>query len=326
MKRFLFTFLILTFVGLAKSFSQEAISVTITDLNNDALTANVQNNISALLAEINRAYTSANIPNLTNMDIDDRTKTSIQMMWETSKFKCEDKEIVEIGMQTYNGEYEVRNIPIIFPEAEKDDQYHEVAITFDRTGKLTSFHVSISQNLYIKAMECNDQVTDFKRRQIILDFVEQFRTAYNTKDINFLNQVFSDDALIITGKMVLPKKEHSDFTISNPKVVYKKQDKKTYLSNLSKVFKANKLIRVTFDDIKVTMHPIDANWYGVTLHQGYTSDRYHDDGWLFLVWDFSDETHPVIHVRTWQPDMATMTNGKFDEEKIFSLDNFNISK
>jgi hypothetical protein len=326
MKNKLIIFLAFSIFGIAESFSQETIPVTITDLNNDALTANIQNNISVLLSEINNAYNSKNTPNLKNMNIDDQTKSSIQMMWETSKFKCCKNEIVEIGMQTYNGEYEVRNIPLIFPESDKDDQYHEVAITFDKTGKLTSFHVSISQNLYMKAMECNNQVSDLRRRQIILDFVEQFRTAYNTKDINFLNQVFSDDALIITGRMVYPKKERSDINFSNPKVIYRKQDKKTYLTSLKNVFKSNKLIRVTFDDIKVTLHPVDANWYGVTLHQGYTSDRYHDDGWLFLLWDFSDESHPVIHVRTWQPDMATMTNGKFDEDKIFSLDDFNISK
>ena len=37
---------------------------------------------------------------------------------------------------------------------------------------------------------------------MILDFTERFRTAYNEHNINFLDAIFSDDALIITGKVI----------------------------------------------------------------------------------------------------------------------------
>ena len=74
------------------------------------------------------------------------------------------------------------------------------------------------------------------------------------------------------------------------------------MKDLEVVFNNNKYINVTFDQIKVLMHRNDSDVYGVTLHQGYTSDKYHDDGYLFLLWDFRDEAHPQIHVRAWQPD------------------------
>ena len=77
-----------------------------------------------------------------------------------------------------------------------------------------------------------------------------------------------------------------------------------------------------FDEIRVVMHPTKSEWYGVTLHQGWTSDRYHDDGWLFLLWDFSNEDHPTIHVRTWQPDK--IEGKKLPDEEIFSLDDLFI--
>ena len=93
------------------------------------------------------------------------------------------------------------------------------------------------------------------------------------------------------------------------------------------VFKANKQIRVTFDEIEVVRHPVNKDFYGVTLHQGYTSDRYHDDGYLFLLWDFRDEDHPQIHVRTWQPD-AYNSDGKgtkrIPKDEIFTLGDFDI--
>ena len=65
----------------------------------------------------------------------------------------------------------------------------------------------------------------------------------------------------------------------------------------------------------------------MTLHQGYTSDHYHDDGYLFLLWDFRDEQQPQIHVRTWQPDAynADGTGTKrIPKDEIFSLSDFDI--
>lgn len=158
-----------------------------------------------------------------------------------------------------------------------------------------------------------------RRRQLILDYVEHFRTSYNQKDINFLNQVFSDDALIITGKVI---KQTRDNVKLPDKIIYTKQNKQQYLSRLKTVFNKNKVIKVTFDEIKVVRHPARENFYGVTLHQGYTSDSYHDDGYVFLLWDFSNEKSPKIHVRTWQPDL--LNGSKLPEEEVFNLNDFDI--
>ena len=172
--------------------------------------------------------------------------------------------------------------------------------------------------MYRRVIEQGEEVTDFRHRQMILDYTEQFRTAYNTKDIGFLNQIFSEDALIITGKVikVAPTKENN---FQSTKIKYSKQDKQTYLKNLKAVFAANKRINVRFDDIKVERHAIEEDFYGVTLHQGYSSDRYSDEGYLFLLWDFRDPDNPMIHVRTWQPDTNPFTKQKIKEEDIFSL-------
>ena len=171
----------------------------------------------------------------------------------------------------------------------------------------------------------NKEITDLRRRQLILDYVEQFRTAYNQKDLDFLEAIFSDDALIITGTVV--KRKTSDGIPLPDKITYKKQDKQTYLTNLARVFRNNTTIRVTFDEIEVMRHPVNKDFYGVTLHQGYTSDNYHDDGYLFLLWDFRDEQQPQIHVRTWQPD-AYNSDGtgtkRIPKDEIFSLSDFDI--
>ena len=69
-------------------------------------------------------------------------------------------------------------------------------------------------------------------------------------------------------------------------------------------------------------HPTNPDFYGVTLHQGWTSNTYHDEGYIFLLWDFRNEYAPEIHVRTWQPDRI---GGKsLDRDEVFSLSDFDI--
>ena len=135
-----------------------------------------------------------------------------------------------------------------------------------------------------------------------------------------MEQIFSDDALIITGQVI--KQKPIDGITLPDKIIYKKYTKYEYLANLRRSFAQKGYIRVTFDEIKVLRHPTDPTIYGVTLHQGYISSNYHDDGYLFILWDFSDELQPQILVRTWQPD--SFNGGKLPEEEVFSLDDFDI--
>lgn len=299
------------------------VHVTISDgIDHDALKTKMENSMSALLTEINNAQTEGRALKMAGLNLNPSIQMSLSMLWENSPFLCTDEEIVERCLTTGSG-YQVRNIPLMMkPRADRnfnESEYQEAVISFDRQGNMESFYLSISMNLYMSVIKNNKEITDLRRRQLILDYVEQFRTSYNTKDIHFLEQVFSDDALIITGKVISQKKDN----IALPdKIIYKKQSKQEYLTNLRKVFAANSYIKVTFDDIKVMRHPVNVNFYGVTLHQGYTSNRYHDDGYLFLLWDFTNEDQPQIHVRTWQPDQ--INGGRIPEDEIFSLNDFDI--
>ncbi len=278
--------------------------------------------MTALLTEVNAAQASGRALNFANLNLSNSVQMSLSMLWENSPFMCTDEEIVERCLTTGTG-YQVRNIPLMMkPRADRnfgESEYQEAVISFDNQGNMESFYLSISMNLYMNVIKNNKEITDLRRRQLILDYVEQFRTSYNTKDIKFLQQVFSDDALIITGKVISQKKDN----IKLPdKIVYKKQTKQEYLTNLRRVFANNSYIKVTFDDIKVMRHPVNPNFYGVTLHQGYTSSNYHDDGYLFLLWDFTDENQPQIHVRTWQPDQ--INGDRIPDDEIFSLNDFDI--
>lgn len=316
MKRIVFSFLFL--------FSLWSISanvnVTISDgIDNYSLQSKMEREMSALLSEINSAEQAQRSLDFSSLHLPLSVQESLSMLWENSPFQCTDDEIVETCLTTGGG-YQIRNIPLMMKPRDNnfnEQEYQEAVISFDKAGEIESFYLALNMNLYMNVIKSNNQITDIRRRQLILDYVEHFRTAYNTKDIAFLNQVFSDDALIITGKVVTVVKDGVKLP---SKIVYNKQSKEEYLRKLRVVFSRNSYIKVTFDEIEVCRHPVNPNVYGVTLHQGYTSSNYHDDGYLFLLWDFSNEEAPKIYVRTWQPD--SFDGKRLPKEKIFSFSDF----
>lgn len=316
-------FLLLFFFLSATPLMADNITVTITDgVDNAAVKQRMETATARILNEVNAAQAAGRNLNFAVLGLSQRVQQSMAMLWENAPFICTDEEIIEHGITTGSG-YQIRNIPLLIkPTGEREfneDEYQEAVISFDQTGEVESFYLTISMNLYMKVIRDNRELTDLRRRQMILDYVEQFRTSYNQKDINFLEQVFSDDALIITGKVI--QQRHGD-GLSTPKIQYNKQTKQQYLTNLRRVFQNTKYLKVNFDDIEVMRHPVNPDFYGVTLHQGWTSNTYHDEGYVFLLWDFRDENAPQIHVRTWQPDKI----GKkaLPKDEIFTLSDFDI--
>jgi hypothetical protein len=322
--------LVITLLASANILAADKVTVRISDgIEDNVIKEKMEGVISAILTEANAAHEEKRELKYSALGIPSSVQGALSSLWDNSPFVSMDTEIVERCLTTGTG-YQIRNIPLVLKpvnstDVSEDEDYQEAVASFDKQGNLVSFYLAISMNLFMNVIRENKEITDLRRRQLILDYVEQFRTAYNQKDINFLEAVFSDDALIITGKVV--KRKNNDGIQLPDKITYKKQDKKTYLANLSKVFNNNKQIRVTFDEIEVMRHPVSKDFYGVTLHQGYTSDNYHDDGYLFLLWDFRDEQQPQIHVRTWQPD-AYDVDGKgkkrIPKDEIFSLSDFDI--
>ena len=264
----LFLLCMLTF-----NLNARAINVIVSDgIDNPSVKVKIENAASRILNDVNAAQNENRNLNFNVMGVNAQVQRSMSMLWENTPFVCIDDEIVEHGISTSSG-YQIRNIPLMMkPTGERpfnEDEYQEAVINFDKQGNVESFNLSISVNLYMNVVKSNLELTDLRRRQMILDYVEQFRTAYNQKDIDFLKMVYSEDALIITGRVITQKQPEGYVT---QKIKYNKQTKQQYLKNLTRVFNTTQYVRVTFDDIEVMRHPTNPNFYGVTLHQGYTSN------------------------------------------------------
>lgn len=160
---------------------------------------------------------------------------------------------------------------------------------------------------------------DKKRRQTILNYCEHLRMAYTTKDVDFIRQVFSENALIIVGNVVKARPGNAARMMGGRQVEYNLRTKSEYIARLQKAFAANKSINVKFGNFRIMRHPSADGIYGVSMRQAYSSDIYSDDGYLFLLWDFRNPEMPLIHVRTWQP---AETIGQ--EGEVMGITDFNL--
>ena len=209
---FLFTFLF-------PLIAEAQVEVEVIDgTSNAALKSRIEHNASTFMSEVYKAYQGNRALNLSGL-VSPEAEMSIEMLWENVHFRPEDQYIGEILLNSSDG-YQLRNIPLVIlpQDAGADIDYKEAVINFDRNGNISAVYFSIESNTYKNIMEKGVQLNDMQRRLEILDYVERFRTSYNQKDLTFLNQVFSDDALIITGKVVSPRKVADGFSISMPSV------------------------------------------------------------------------------------------------------------
>ncbi len=292
-------------------------------LSNATLRTRMEQQVSKLLTAINTAESNGRNVNFNGIDIDDMASHSIVMLWGNVRFRTLDDEIVTNCIRLGGGQFsgwQVRNIEVEMKpldETYKENKIQEVSIDFDKNGRIVDFNFTLGINQYMRIIKEGEELDDLDRRMQILHYVEQFRNAYNQKDINFMDAVFSEDALIVTGKVIRRVPNELQIRSTRPEIQYTKQSKQQYLANLKRVFARNGYINVKFDEIKVLRHGANPNFYGVTLIQHWNSSTYSDEGILFLVWNFENPDSPQINVRTWQP-MET------PDDDIFTLDNFKI--
>lgn len=144
-------------------------------------------------------------------------------------------------------------------------------------------------------------------RQTIMQFLENYKTAYALKRIDYLRTIFDDDAVIIVGhvaeRMVANSRgKDMPTSIHTQKYIKRTQySKEQYMKNLEACFKSNEFVNIRFanNDVRKAKNGEE---YGIQIKQDYYSTNYGDQGYLYLQVDLDDPQKPIIKVRTWQPE------------------------
>ncbi|HPY96173.1 MAG TPA: hypothetical protein PL063_03060 [Candidatus Cloacimonadota bacterium] len=308
-------FLIILFLSVfAMVQAQVRTEVTVRYRSNQELANQIENAVAQLINEANSSYAGQ-----TKLSLDSKCFTAlainrINSIWENSPFYCAEGSIQLNLLKQAAANFELRNIPVLVNNGAGDVENAELVINVNAVGKVEDISFALDYHMYTKIMDNKLPAREYRQKKIITDFVENYRTAYNRKDIAFLDEVFSDNALIIVGRVIEPDLTSQEVKLADPeKVEYVKQNKSEYISHTKRVFASNKQIRVFFDDIDISISPKNDNIYGVQLLQTWRGDYYADKGYLFLMIDFTDDEHPKIYVRTWQPEK---------DEDLFDLGSF----
>lgn len=208
----------------------------------------------------------------------------------------------------------VRSIPMSFSFARgtKKSFVEDIVFTFNAAGQIESLAFGLD-DIATKDI-LSKQAWPENARVAIIEFLENYKTAFALERLEYIRTIFDDNAVIIVGKLatvassVVPEYQ----TQYNNKVVIRtRYTKEQYLKNLERCFNSNEFVNTRFANNDVIKAGKGGEIYGIQIKQDYYSTNYGDTGYLFLLVDINDPKAPMIKVRTWQPEPDPV-DGLFD--------------
>lgn len=164
---------------------------------------------------------------------------------------------------------------------------------------------------------------DDATKEMLMEFLENYKTAYCLKRLDYITTIFSDDAVIIVGNVAKAKPTSTadvekQLTIKGQQIVtYNRYTKSEYIDNLEKVFNRNAFVNIKFthNEIQSLEKFENQKVYGIRIGQEYNSSTYADMGYLYLIVDMTNKEEPLIKVRTWEPN-------EVDLEDLYGVGDF----
>jgi len=224
----------------------------------------------------------------------------------------------ELKIIEYDSTKIVRELPMSFDFPNNNKKFVEdVVFTLNKEDEIESVSFSLSDTSIKDIMKINKGTTAEKYQ--IVQFMENYKTAYCLERIDYIESIFADNALIIVGSIVKEDENIEGMynTLGGEKVKYNRLSKREYIQNLRTVFNSNEYVNIHFEDNIVKTTSDDKKIFGIQIKQNYYSANYADQGYLFLMVDMSDTTKPKIFVRTWQPLKDT-------NKEIYGLNDFHF--
>lgn len=200
----------------------------------------------------------------------------------------------------------VRAIPMSFSFSQgiKKSFVEDIVFSFNESGQIESLafgldHVA-TQDILTK------QDWPEQARVAIIEFLENYKTAFALERLDYIRTIFDDNAVIITGRIARTappaNSENQVIYTENKYVIRTRQTKEQYLKNLERCFQSNEFVNIRFANNDIIRAGQGGELYGIQIKQDYYSTNYGDTGYLFLLVDMNEANAPLIKVRTWQPE------------------------
>lgn len=225
--------------------------------------------------------------------------------------------VMRIGDETM-----VRSIPMLFSYHNNREKFIEnVVFTFNDQHRINSLSFSLGDIAINDILSKPEGFGSEEEKFFLIRFMEDYKTAYSLKRLDYLEAIFDENALIIVGNVVRRAPEPVEkvsgmyASLTKQQIEYIILSKAEFIKRLGRVFTRNEFINLRFEDNQVRKTQRDDKIYGIQIAQHYYSSTYADKGYLFLMIDLNDTLQPKIYVRSWQPE-------KNPDGSIFGLEDF----
>lgn len=300
-----------------QSFSQLKPEVNLVEGGNSQIRETIAGTVEQSLLTINRlAHDKGSIEELSEYYTRSGLKELRQLVENYRIYAfARDYATVLLESNKAGSEYEVRGIEVVTLNGE---QKHEIKrIRFKLNERMVISSVDFIQEKYnYEDLMLLKPKTDISksRQKMVAEKIEEFRTAYESKDVDFFRNIIHDEALIVVGvkknPLSDPEREwHNLLEGKESRLI--RRTKAEYIKKLSTVFDINSWVYVKFDSIKIEQHRKIPELYGIQLYQSWLSQSYSDTGYVFIIMDFKEEENPQMHVRAWQEKKKNLSRYKW---------------
>ena len=220
-------------------------------------------------------------------------------------FKSADSAVVARGLQ----------MSFSFKSGTKKTFVEDVVFTFDKSGKIDNVAFGLG-NTATNDILCKHPDWQDEMKETIMEFLENYKTAYCLKRLDYIREIIAGDATIIVGRVArratgLTRTREIPLSSKGQDIVERnKYTKEQYIENLGKCFDRNEFINIqlTNNDIQWLNEIQDIKLFGIQIGQEWNSSTYADKGYLYLMVDLTNRELPQIKVRTWQPNEIDISN------------------
>ena len=294
-------------------------------LESDAeIPAEITNKITSSIDEIVKLSSSGKVSDLiSKYQSDVFLSSKLTALFKLNGTTILDEPLTGTINKTYDG-FEFRRATAVNKYGSLSKQSKEYLVfDFNDAGVLTDVNFGVIDDLYKKFVTQAQYGNDWNNREVIIKFMERYRTAYMTRNLDMLANMFAEEAVIIVGRVLKKGEQKKNYDYvpigdDQPDVEYLRFTKEEYLRRQKKVFDAQRDIYLGFSNFNIMRKINQEGVYGISLRQHYTATNYADEGYLFLLVDFNEE-QPQIYVRSWQPQ-------EWGDQTLVKLANFNINK
>lgn len=212
----------------------------------------------------------------------------------------------ELQVSAFANGYLVRGIKASFSFKKNNKTFVEDLVFYIKDEKIDGINFGLEQSALEDIL--GHSMWDPQSRLVLVNFLENYKTAYALERLDYLNAVFSEDALIIVGNKLPQPKASEVMTEDMVSYEHNKLTKSQYMAQLERVFAKQEYVNIQFEDASVKKTNRNSERYEIIIKQNYYSTTYADKGYLYLLADISNPELPIIHVRVWDENRNNLMN------------------